>query len=1149
MRKFKAGQLFQSRLFMRLLCACSFLLSPLFLFAQTPELTLQTGHTDGITTLAFNTQGTFLASAGKDNMIKIWNFQSGKVIKNLRGHSAKINTIHFINDSILVSASDDGKIMLWNLLTATPIETLRPFPGKPVTGMDFEPGSNCMSAFTGQGHTVFLWKIKGAAFQAPDSVVVPGNSPLTSIKLSKDGNQLFTGDRKNICIFSLHPLSLFYQGRYLNTGAALFGTDNRIYFTHSKALVTGLDTKKKKRIFTSAGARKRLEFLALALDSTGTFLAGANADHDIYIWTTRKGVLKNEYSVHTASVNAILFHPTRNNWLVSAGDDKSIYVWDMETNKLVRKFESLLSPLTAIAANDSGTCFLVSNKKNKVNFISIDGNIHVREISGFKANISGLSFKNQTDTFISSGYDNRISYLHLDGVNSQHKLRANTSGALFTAATMLPFLALVENVTTLSLYTKLFVFTSTESLDAFAISNDKHYTAVGGTGYGSGMYYSLIQTRMFPITISDNLTEKRKFRLSAHTDKIIALSFNQNGQLLASSGGDGYLKIWSMKEKREKYMFTPGSKNHTDTLINAVQFSPVNDSLLFADNKNNIVLLNYKANQSRKINQGHGPIGFDKNGSSVYFQNSENSIVFWNLDQNTQQQTLRGHNDVITGMTYTNHWKNIVTSSWDGVMKLWDASKGEEIASFYFLSNEEFIIKTPDNYYFSSKNAARDLSYTVGLKSYPFEQFDLKYNRPDIVLQRMGKAPAYLIEIYNKAYKKRLKKMNFTEEMLSSELHLPEIQILHSNLGPKVTQPDYAIKIKAVDSKYKLDRINIYVNNVPVYGRQGINLRQDQVYTAEKDIQITLQPGLNKVQVSALNEKGTESLKETFEIEYTTASPTKPNLYIICIGVSNYQNSNFNLNYAEKDANDIASTFQQSELYTHVFSKKLTNQEVTTEQIRALKTDFLSMAGTNDVVIIFIAGHGILDKNLNYYFGTYNIDFNNPEANGLPYDEIEALLDGIKPLHKLIFMDTCHSGEIDKDDVVVAKRDKTEGGEIVFRSAGVTDIKIKEGFGIAQTSRLVEELFSDVRKGTGATVISSAGGAEVAMEGKNWNNGLFTHCLLEGLHNAKADLNGDHKIMISELQKYVLDQVSTLSGGKQVPTSRVENTEFDFRIW
>ena len=122
---------------------------------------------------------------------------------------------------------------------------------------------------------------------------------------------------------------------------------------------------------------------------------------------------------------------------------------------------------------------------------------------------------------------------------------------------------------------------STESLDAFAISNDKHYTAVGGTGYGSGMYYSLIQTRMFPITISDNLTEKRKFRLSAHTDKIIALSFNQNGQLLASSGGDGYLKIWSMKEKREKYMFTPGSKNHTDTLINAVQFSPVNDSPYF----------------------------------------------------------------------------------------------------------------------------------------------------------------------------------------------------------------------------------------------------------------------------------------------------------------------------------------------------------------------------------------------------------------------------------------------------------------------------------------------------------------------------------------------------------------------------------------
>ena len=68
------------------------------------------------------------------------------------------------------------------------------------------------------------------------------------------------------------------------------------------------------------------------------------------------------------------------------------------------------------------------------------------------------------------------------------------------------------------------------------------------------------------------------------------------------------------------------------------------------------------------------------------------------------------------------------------------------------------------------------------------------------------------------------------------------------------------------------------------------------------------------------------------------------------------------------------------------------------------------------------------------------------------------------------------------------------------------------------------------------------------MEGKDWNNGLFTYCLLNGLENGKADLNTDGKILLSELKEYVTDQVARLSEGKQQPTSRIENQLMDFRI-
>jgi uncharacterized caspase-like protein len=96
---------------------------------------------------------------------------------------------------------------------------------------------------------------------------------------------------------------------------------------------------------------------------------------------------------------------------------------------------------------------------------------------------------------------------------------------------------------------------------------------------------------------------------------------------------------------------------------------------------------------------------------------------------------------------------------------------------------------------------------------------------------------------------------------------------------------------------------------------------------------------------------------------------------------------------------------------------------------------------------------------------------------------------------------------------------------------------------------MAENLFSDIRQGSGATVISSAGGAEFAMESDQWKNGLFTYCMLEGIKTGKADLNGDTKIEVDELRRYVYENVKDLSNGKQRPTTRIENIQMNYPIY
>jgi len=177
------------------------------------------------------------------------------------------------------------------------------------------------------------------------------------------------------------------------------------------------------------------------------------------------------------------------------------------------------------------------------------------------------------------------------------------------------------------------------------------------------------------------------------------------------------------------------------------------------------------------------------------------------------------------------------------------------------------------------------------------------------------------------------------------------------------------------------------------------------------------------------------------------------------------------------------------------------------------------------------------------------MNFINPSDGGLPYEVLEGLLDGIPCRKKLLFMDTCHSGELDTEDVKVAEADTKSSGSVAFRSAGAVVQYKEDGFGLQNTLELSKSLFGDLRKGTGATVISAAGGTEFALEGVNSSNGLFTFCLLEGITTRRADLDRDRQYSVSEFRAYISERVTQLSEGKQVPTSREENIKGDFRIY
>lgn len=520
-----------------------------------------------------------------------------------------------------------------------------------------------------------------------------------------------------------------------------------------------------------------------------------------------------------------------------------------------------------------------------------------------------------------------------------------------------------------------------------------------------------------------------------------------------------------------------------------------------------------------------------------------------------------GHTSDVTSVAFARGGRVLLSGGRDGSVRLWTAPQGKEIAQLIALGPSDFVAVTPDQYYRASRRGIGGVAFRVGDQLYPFEQFDLRFNRPDILLERLGQSSPQVVQSYRAAYNRRLKKLGFTEAMMSGQFNLPEVAVLTTTVPITTAETTLALRVRASDARQPLDRINVFVNDVPVFGTPGLPIADRTALTHEQALQVPLVPGRNKVQVSVLNQQGTESLRQTV---YTTstAEPPPRDVYVVAIGVSEYRESAYNLRFAAKDAIDLMNVYREGArafVQGEVHVLDLTNSKATRTGIRQAR-EWLKQSRVNDLVVVFAAGHGMTDANQNYFFGTHDIDPDRPEINGLPYEDFEALVDGIPSLQKVLLIDTCFSGEIEKDEASVVAQVDTQGAGTVsmraFKAArGVTVVADEGESADAQQAvspdivRVQQELFADLRRGTGAVVISSASGNEYALEGDQWRNGVFTYALLDGLKNGRADANGDQNITIGELQAHVIEEVRKLTQGGQNPTVRRENLDYDFTVY
>lgn len=140
--------------------------------------TLMGAHRDSLYAAAVSDDNRWIATAGYDRQIVIWDAVSGEVIKTLTGHNDAVHSVAFQpKGSILASASGDRTVKIWDVASGTRLDTFSQ-PAKEQYVVAFDPaGKRVLSG--GVDNRLRVWSLSATA--------VEGTNPLDLTRFAHEG--------------------------------------------------------------------------------------------------------------------------------------------------------------------------------------------------------------------------------------------------------------------------------------------------------------------------------------------------------------------------------------------------------------------------------------------------------------------------------------------------------------------------------------------------------------------------------------------------------------------------------------------------------------------------------------------------------------------------------------------------------------------------------------------------------------------------------------------------------------------------------------------------------------------------------------------------------------------------------------------------
>jgi len=461
---------------------------------------------------------------------------------------------------------------------------------------------------------------------------------------------------------------------------------------------------------------------------------------------------------------------------------------------------------------------------------------------------------------------------------------------------------------------------------------------------------------------------------------------------------------------------------------------------------------------------------------------------------------------------------NLLISYEDGSIGIWDIQNSKELLrSYYFDGDPNKWVHIHPSGLFDASPEAMDMMYWIkGFEVIEFTQLKDRYWLPDI-------------------WKKVISGETLPEVGDMQKLKLyPEVELESTGLE------DISISLKKRDGGY--GAVKVFLNgkeiNTDIRGSNfNPNAEKQTIYLNIKDHPYLIN-GENDLKVIASSEYGVDSRGVVLSILNDKKEIVEPNFYGIIIGIGDYANSAINLKYPvqDADATSQAITLAAKNLFkdrAHIFTLTSKTQNKPSKQnIKEIFDNISKKAKSDDIVFVYLAGHGIStsgDKG-DFYFLTADAKSANSEAyqdevirqlTSISSIEFVEWIKNIPALKQVMILDACGSGKV--VDNLVASRE-------------------------IEPSQL--KAIDRMKDRTGMFIISGCAADAVSYESSQYGQGLLTYSILQAMKGAA--LKENKFVDVNTILSFARDEVPKLAngiGGIQTPQLLIPKSgSFDIGI-